>query len=356
MDEIPETIKFSDALAALQDLDTPFPPRFLRSFSDLSRKNLRELALVWVTLPEQRKVGVLEDLEDLIEKDTIVNFDDLAKAVIDDPDPRVRVLAVRLLWECEEVRIVPMLVEILRGDEDEAVRAAAASLLGKFVLLGELESIEDSVRISVVNNLIEVVSGAEYPQVKQRALESLGYTSNPLVPEMIQRAFESKDIPWVTSALCAMGRSADERWESNVESKLNSPDVEVQFEAVRAAGELELSSARDTLLALLDDEIEDNETRLAVIWSLSQIGGDDVKEKLNGLLENALDDEEIEWIEKALENLELTSAENLELLDFAPDGEKEELELEEDYYEEGDEEYEEDEEDDDDDDAEDETD
>lgn len=318
MDE-KNALEFSQALSALTDLDVPFPPQYLRAFSDLSRHNLRELTSVWKSLPATRKVNLLEDLDDLAEHDTLVNFDELAKSILVDEEPAVRVLAIRLLWECEETRIVPSLIDLFRGDANEDVRAAAASLLGKFVLLGELEAIPDAIRISVVNNLIDSVDGEERPLVKQRALESLGYSSHPLVPTMIRKAFESNEISWITSSLCAMGRSADESWANLVESKLDSPDMEVQFEAIRAAGELELATSREKLIDLLDEEIENDDNRLAAIWALSQIGGEEVKDKLETLLEKAGDEEEAEWIEKALENLEFSSSMDMDMLDLSRD-------------------------------------
>jgi HEAT repeat protein len=172
--------------------------------------------------------------------------------------------------------------------------------------------------------------GAELPQVKRRALESLGYSSHPDVPGLIRNAYDTEDIPWVASALCAMGRSADEQWESQVLAQLNSPDNEVQFEAVRASGELELASAREPLLTLLDEEIEDREIKFAVIWALSQIGGEEIKEKFDELLADAVDEEEIDWIEKAVENLELSASQGLDMLDFSPDDENNELDFDED--------------------------
>lgn len=329
MDDNQETINFSQVLSALTDINTPFPPRLLRGFSDLTHRNIKDLLLVWETLPESRKISILEDLDDLIEKDTLVNFDELAKSVITDPSAKVRVAALDLLWECEEPRIIPLLLQLLDQDPDEAVRASSASLLGRFVLLGELDAISEKLKDEIVNRLIDINQSKELPRVKQRALESLGYSSHPQVSELIRNAYDSKDMPWVTSALCAMGRSADEQWAAMIQESITSQDPEVQYEAVRAAGELELASARESLLALLDEEIEDTETRLAVIWSLSQIGGDEVKEKFEALLSRANDDEEIDWIEKALENLELSGSGGMEMLDFSPE-EDEEDEFEED--------------------------
>lgn len=319
MEEPSESIQFSDALRALSDMNTPFPARYLRSFSDLSRRNLKELMALWPTLPEERKISFLEDLEEVMESDTLVSYDDIARILLTDPNPAVRVIALRLLWECEETTLISELLDLTIKDEDEAVRAAATSVLGKYILLGELEAISSDLKKLVEERLLEIVVSSDHARVKQRALESLGYSSHPDVTQLIQNAFQSTDPTWVMSALFAMGRSADESWAPQVESMLASPEPEVQFEAIRAAGELELSSSREKLLSLLEDGIEDEEIRLALIWSLSQIGGEEVKEKLDELLANAIDADEIEWIEKAIENLELSTSGSLELLEFSPD-------------------------------------
>ena len=337
-----EKIKFSEIAAALKDTDHPFPARLLRGFSDLFPKDIKEFIPIWQDTDISRKISLLEDLEELTEKDTLVCFDEVAKAVINDLDPMVRVLAIRLLWECEDPKIVPTLIELMLEDVDEGVRSTAASLLGRFVYLGELDEIPDAVKISAVKNLLDVVNSEGAASVRLRALESLGYSSHPKVPSLIRAAYDSRDNAWVASAVCAMGRSADDQWADHVQKKLDSGDPDVQFEAVRATGELELSAALDQLLTLVDEEEYDSEIRLAAIWSLSQIGGREVKDKLQELLKESESDEEIEWLEKALENLELsTTPEGLNFFDFKPPAIEEEDEDEFDDGEE-DEEYQED--------------
>lgn len=317
MSETPSKIEYPQLLAALKDNDKPFPALMLHRFSDLSHHEIIEMRKVWPEVDSQRKVGILEDLEELAETDTLVNFDDFAMSVLDDPDPMVRVLGIRLLWECERLGLVPILTDIMMGDTDEAVRAAAAATLGKFVLLGELDAIPDDLKVSNLQNLLDVVNGNDLPQVRQRALESLGYSCHPKIPHLIQQAYDSADTPWICSALFAMGRSADERWTKHILQHIQSPDPEIQFEAIRAAGELEISAARDIFMDMLEEEIEDDEVRFALIWSLSQLGGDEVKQKLEQLLEDAEDEDDIELLEKALENIELSGeSEGLEMLDF----------------------------------------
>lgn len=326
-----EPVDFNLVLASLQDMSTPFPARYLRSFSDLSRKHLKDLMAIWQALPETRKVNLLEDLEDVMESDTLVSFDTLARELLSDPHPSIRIFALRLLWECEDPRLIPELLKLATGDADVDARTTSTSLLGKYVLLGELDALRPEMKEKVVNHLLAIMQSGDHVQVKRRALESLGYSSHPSVPGMIQNAFLSEDNAWITSALCAMGRSADEAWASQVDGMLTSDIPEVQFEAVRAAGELELSTSRGKMLALLDAEIEDQELKLALIWSLSQIGGDEIKEKLDELLETAADEDEADWIEKALDNLEISAAGGLDSLNVDRD-QDEDYDLDDDDY------------------------
>mgnify|MGYP001766701419 FL=1 len=322
MDDSNEMISFPDVLQALSDNSAPFPARYLRSFSDLSRKNLKELMVIWPHLTEARKISLLEDLEHVMESDTLVNYDVLAQALLVDSLAAVRVSALHLLWETEEENLIPILMKLSLDDPNEDARAAAVSLLGKFILLGELEAISANLKDGIEKLLIEIVQGKDQDRVRRFALEALGYSSHTQVPSLIEKAYQSSDAAWVSSALCAMGRSADDSWAPQVGRMLASPSPEIQFEAVRAAGELELVGLREEMLSLLQDGVEDEEVRLALIWSLSQIGGDDVKERLEELLADAVDDEEIEWIERAIENMDFSTSGNLKMYDFSPEDEE----------------------------------
>ncbi len=148
-----------------------------------------------------------------------------------------------------------------------------------------------------------VCTGGDAPKVKQRALESLGYSERPEVPVLIEKALASTDRAWIISALFAISRSVDQRWEKQVLKFMKHPDDDIRFEAIRAAGELELESARQPLLDILESGEEDGENRLAVVWSLSQIGGDEVEEALGKSLKDCEDEDEAEYIEEAITNL-----------------------------------------------------
>lgn len=319
MSELTPTQNLAQVIDALQNTAQPFPSRLMHRLSDLSSKDIRELSRIWPEVDLKLKQGLLKDLEELSENDTLVNFDEFALSVIGDPDPSIRVLAIRILGECDATRLFPVMTDMMMGDPDETVRAAAAAHLGLFILRGELDNLQDTLRIANFQNLFDVANGHDLPSVRRRALESLGYSCNPKVHPLIQQAFDSNDIQWKASALYAMGRSADERWAPQVTSMLDSPDLEVQYEAVRAAGELELTDTAEKLLAILEDEPEPSDLRLAVIWALSQIGGEEAKSKLEELMDESQDDEEIEMLDKALENIELNGLSGgLDLLDIEP--------------------------------------
>ncbi|MDO9546833.1 MAG: HEAT repeat domain-containing protein, partial [Pelolinea sp.] len=83
-------------------------------------------------------------------------------------------------------------------------------------------------------------------------------------------------------------------------------DPEIQIEAVKAAGELEIASAKDTIIEFLSITESYEEVHLQAIWALSKIGGSDIIELLEEMIEESEDEEEIEILELALESLDLT--------------------------------------------------
>ena len=123
------------------------------------------------------------------------------------------------------------------------------------------------------------------------------------VPDIIQRAYEEKNSKWVASALFAMGRSADIRWKKHVLEKIPSQENEIKIEAIRSAGELEIEAARPLLLQMLKESIDGDDIRHTLIWALSKIGGGEIEEVFNNLLDNTDDEDEIEILEMAFHNL-----------------------------------------------------
>ncbi|MCW5873064.1 MAG: HEAT repeat domain-containing protein [Anaerolineales bacterium] len=311
-------LSFSDVLAALQDEETPFAARYLFRLSALEAADLAALAPVWAGLSELRRLGVIEDAEQLAESNTVVHFDALNAMALEDADPRVRTAAARGLWATEQTSLIAPLARLVRQDNDMEVRAQAAATLGHFIYLGEVGEIPASAHQDAEAVLLDILHSDEDPLLRRRALESMGYSGRPEIAQMIEEAFEGGEEEWVSSALFAMGRSADERWGPQVMQSLVDPNHEISREAARAAGELELSEARPGLFDLLQDE--ESEVRLAAAWALSQIGGNGIADTLEEMIERAEDDEEIEFLENAIENLAFTNEmDELSLIDFSPE-------------------------------------
>jgi HEAT repeat protein len=268
----------------------------------------------------------MEDVEEIGSNDYVLSFETLARFGLHDSEPRVRELAARTLWEYESPDLVPTFIDLMESDEDVEVRAVAATALGQYVYLGEIEELPASKLRNIEEKLLQATTGENPALVRRRALESLGFSSREELPALIEAAYYSNSNEWLASALLAMGRSANRAWNPSVVAKLDNDVPDVLAEAVRAAGELEIKEAVPRLMELL--AVEDEDIRWAAIWSLSQIGGEGVRERLEELYDMTDDDEEADYIESALENLDFTEDVSIfDLLEVEDEDEDEEVDL-----------------------------
>lgn len=327
---MPETIPFTEVIQALLDESSPLQPRYVYRLSDLVSSELDELASTWERVPTWRRQALMEDIEELGDRDFLLSFEGVSRLALTDSDARVRELAVRTLWDYESEDLVPVLLNMMENDAILDVRAAAASALGKYIYLGEIEELPATLLHEIEDRLLKVASGNDLSLVRRRSLEAMGFSAHPLVPDLIEQAYRSGNNDWIASALFAMGRSANSRWIPQVMEMLAHDYPAVRMEAARAAGELEVAQATPVLLELLNDE--DDDVRSAAIWSLSQLGGEGVREALETMYEETQDDEEAELIESALENLDFTEEIGFfsTLMDIE-DGEADEGDLDEEY-------------------------
>jgi HEAT repeat protein len=319
-----KTTPFQAVLDALLDDSQPLPQHILYQFSDIEPAQLKLLLKIWPQVSLARQRILLDDLEALTEEDALLYFDDLARALLDDPDAHVRAQAIRLLWESEDAKLARKFLEMLNSDGAAEVRAAAATALGMFVYLGEIEEIPEAILHEIEEGLLAAVKSDKGELVRRRALEALGWSSRPELPDLIEAAYREKSPYWKVSALFAMGRSSGERWNKYVLSNLRSSNETIRTEAMRAAGQMSLASAAPILLDMLADE-EEVDIRHEIIWSLSKIGGEDVRERFEELLNMEMDKEEAALLEGALEELDFTDMvsgeEEFDLFDFEDDEE-----------------------------------
>lgn len=301
-------------IEALLDTGKVFPARYLTFFSDIAEQDLTALRSAWPQVSVQRKISLLTDLEAIMEADSLIACDALAMFALGDEDPHVRSHAISLLWECENLQLVGIFGEMLEKDPSDLVQVSAATGLGRFVLMSELDEVPDSAGRQAVMLLKKRQAQNPRKELQQEILMALAYTGGAEISSQIEKAYNDDDRSWRLAAVIAMGRTADDRWEDHVLESIDSGSLPIQSEAVKAAGEIELDSARVPLLEMLEYGISDLEVRLHVIWALARIGGEDVRSAIQGLLDDAENDEEIEVIELALEHLDFL--EELPDLDF----------------------------------------
>jgi HEAT repeat protein len=315
--------RYQKLIAELTEGTRELSRRSLQEFSDITPDALEALLEAWPNIKLSRKQNLLDGLQALSESDTLVCFDDFARALLTDAEAGVRLRAIRLLDECGDAKLVGPFLKILENDEDAETRAEAASSLGKYIELGELEELPEKTQRQVEDALLAKANSDDQLIVRRNALEALGYSSRPEVITLIESAFRRSNPDWQASALFAMGRSFDERWEEQVLSHLLDENLLVRLAAVEAAGELALTSARKLLFQVLEEE-EDDEITSAAIWSLSQVGGEDVRVYIENLIDLAEDDEQAEFLEEAMDNLVLTEEmSRFDLMSFDPNDEEE---------------------------------
>jgi len=309
-------------LKNLANLDEPISIAALYALSSLDKAQLAQVTAVWNTLPADRRAAAMQYLVELSDDSFEVDFTALFRVGLYDADPAVRASAISGLWEDADPALIAPLMNLLQTDESEAVRAAVAGVLGRYVYEGELEELDEAKVKPIVTTLKEIYRDVAQPlEVRRRALESLGFLSDDDTSQLITQAYHHANDRMKQSAVFAMGRSLDaERWGTIVVEELAAPDPEMRYEAARAAGELEYTPAVRRLGELLDDV--DEEVQLVTVWSLGQIGGEKARQLLLAVLES--DAEHLhEEAEDALAELEF-KADNLDftMFDFEDDEEE----------------------------------
>ena len=307
----------TEIIQALLDTEKPFPASLLYAFSDLEQQECTQLLEVWEQIPLQRRRALMDDLSEMAERDDLMLFEEVGRIALEDSDPQVKVSAIDLLFQAEDTRLLPKFLSLLKEHESADVRAAAANVLGPYVYMGEFDRIHAEQLRRVENALLKAHHEDASELVRRRALESLGYSSRNEVPDLVRAAYATQETTWLESALFAMGKSADEQWKDLVLAHLKDENLLVRLQAVHAAGELGLAGARASLLRVLEREFDITDLRREAVWALGQIGGEGVEKALDRLLERLDDDEDIDLVEEALDQLNFTEDKELfSLLDM----------------------------------------
>lgn len=291
-------------LDALMDIGQPLPKEYLRTFSDISRSDLKAIRKNWEDIPAERKITLLTDLAVLMKEDTLILCDEFGKFALEDNNPTIRSRAIELLWECEEPNLARKYLNLLQHDPSIEVRIASASALGKFLLLGELDEIREDLSKTIMNTLLKIYQSGISEQLDLEILKSIGYSGDPRIIKKISDAFKRNSRDWQLAAIIAMGRSADPRWESEILNHIHDTHLPTQVAAIRAAGELNLKAARPELLEIFERVPEEDSLLYEIILALSKLGGSEARDALENRLAATSDEEEIEILQLALDTID----------------------------------------------------
>jgi HEAT repeat protein len=257
-------------------------------------------------LSKEEKIAFLKRL---VENEDAFSDNQLAyQTYLSDPEPEVRTLAIKGLWDYPDPALIDPLIDIAEHDPDQEVRNQATSGLGRYVYEGEMAdydfdwgSLEDIMREDelpeasyrrVVAFLLDIARNPSAPLDARRfSIEALGFSSEPVAVEQVEQAYRDPHVVIKASALFAMGRSGLTRWEPYILAELDSLDPRLQFEAVRAAGELFLDEAAPTLLRLAHSAT-DQDLRREAIWALGHTTSLEAQQLLDDIALDPLEDEE----------------------------------------------------------------
>ena len=163
-------LTFQNVLDHLLDSKKDIPAGHLAYYSDLDPKSLRLFLDVWSSVPQKRKLLLLDTLVSHLDEDTIVSYEDIGKALLDDPDAEVRARAMGLLAESDDPKLIDTLLKILKSDSELAPRVKASTLLGEFVLMGELEELDEARLRKIEEALIAIIRSDENPSLRRAAV------------------------------------------------------------------------------------------------------------------------------------------------------------------------------------------
>ncbi len=205
------------------------------------------------------------------------------RSLLDDPDPQVRAEAVACLWNSADPSWIDVLINKAENDPDLDVRTRSISALGHYLYEQDTDFEDDRLEYEgflserdlerVVTFLFATAQDPEAdPDERRYSIESLAFLDDPEVDTLIEWAFGQKDSRYRISALFAMGRTGDLRWTEEVMGELHSDNREIQYEAVRAAGELGLREASEELIALAQGRGVEKSLRLVAIYALGHAG------------------------------------------------------------------------------------
>lgn len=245
----------------------------LVAFSDLDRASASYLRQNWREIPTRERHALLLALAELADESVEFTFGRVFRIALTDPDPIIRQLAIRDLWEDQGSDLPGIFVDILRTDVSDDVRATAADALSAAadaIVDGDSRGIDRETLIVLFDQIVR--NASDSPIVRRRALGAIAAFGDDLrIVTAIRQTLDEADQTLVAGAIYAMGRTASARWIPDLIEFMHSEDAELRFESARAAGLIGDADAVPELSQLVYDP--DVEVRIAALDALGAIGG-----------------------------------------------------------------------------------
>lgn len=295
-------LKFEDVIQTLQDENAALSKTIIRRLSNLDESEREQLMGAWGMIPVTRRQRLMRQISEIAASDFDTDFGAVIRLALTDLDDTVRHLAVEASSNDESPLTFHALMPLATIDRSSNVRSGAISVLGQFILLGELGKFSANLSRQAQNLALRLYRNQnEDVEVRRRALEAISNSSREEVAPLIREAYDSGDSRLQLSAVYAMGRSCDHKWAGAILRELESDAPAMRFEAIRAAGELELETAIPKIAPHLQSG--DRQLMEISIWALGEIGGGEARRLLDEMVEYAEDiddDELLEMVEDAL--------------------------------------------------------
>jgi len=272
-------------IADLVNIEQPLRNSRLVDLSNLSSEELELLEQVWASIEPTRQRQIIYRLVELAEDNLELDFDSIFRNCLKDQDAEVRGKAVEGLWESEDASLISPFINLLEQDSSVNVQVAAATALGKFAMLAELNKLRSCHTAKICQALLGVFSDENRDiEVRRRTLEAAAPLNLPQIKKTIREAYDSYNRKLKISAIYAMGRNCHRSWLPVLLEELSSVDTEIRYEAAGACGELGEEEAVPYLMKLIGDP--DVDVQATALQALGKIGGSEAKKCLQQCLNN----------------------------------------------------------------------
>jgi hypothetical protein len=252
---------------------------------------------------DEKKMN-LKDLQDTPPWDWPVNAGDIVKESLRNPGTAAsdRIIAAELAGDLivMDDNMADLLLSIVRSsDEPEELRARAAISLGPVLEECDTEGFDDDLSEPSISEqmfhqiqqtLCEVHFDEGTPkQVRRKVLEASVRAAQSWHQDAVRAAYSREDEDWkLTAAFCM-------RWvpgfDDQILEMLESPNPDVHYEAVRAAGDREVDAAWPHIAALIAFERTEKTLLLAAIEAVANLRPREAGDVLADLADS--EDEEI---------------------------------------------------------------